>query len=38
MDNMQDILKNYYAQDGKELFLTEEELNELNIKQLGLGV
>jgi len=38
MDNMQDILKNYYAQGGKELFLTEEELNELNIKQLGLGV
>ena len=38
MDNMQDILKNYYAQGGKDLFLTEEELNELNIKQLGLGV
>lgn len=38
MDNMQDILKSYYAQGGKDLFLTEEELNELNIKQLGLGV
>ena len=38
MDNMQDILKNYYASGGKDLFLTEEELNELNIKQLGLGV
>ena len=37
-DNMQDILKSYYAQGGKDLFLTEEELNELNIKQLGLGV
>ena len=37
-DNMQDILKSYYATGGKDLFLTEEELNELNIKQLGLGV
>ena len=38
MDNMQDILKSYYACGGNDLFLTEEELNELNIKQLGLGV
>jgi len=31
MDNMQDILKNYYASGGKELFETRENLDEAPI-------
>ena len=33
-DNMQDILKNYYASGGKTLFETTEQLDEVNIANL----
>jgi len=33
-DNMQDILKNYYANGGRELFESRENLDEVNIANL----
>ena len=33
MDNMQDILKNYYANGGRELFESREELDEIDFKK-----
>jgi len=32
-NNMQDILKNYYASGGKTLFESEEQLDEINFKK-----